>query len=80
MALINRIEHSRYYITTAKLEDEKNAFDQSIKNDKRSYDNIRKIATAQGDDYTAGCLLDYNYFKKHVNDRSNNKFHVATST
>ena len=28
----------------------------------RSYDNIRKIATGQGDDYTTGYLLDYNYF------------------
>ena len=28
----------------------------------RAYDNIRKIATRQGDDYTTGCLLDYNYF------------------
>ena len=32
---------------------------------KRTYDNIRKIATGQGDDYTTGCLLDYNYFNKH---------------
>ena len=24
--------------------------------------NIRKITTGQGDDYTNGCLLDYNYF------------------
>ena len=24
-----------------------------------------KITTGQGDDYTTGCLLDYNYFKKH---------------
>ena len=30
-----------------------------------SYDNIWKIATGQGDDYTTGCLLDYIYFKKH---------------
>ena len=29
------------------------------------HDNIRKIWTGQGDDYTTGCLLDYNYFKKH---------------
>ena len=29
------------------------------------YDNIRKIATGQGDDYTTGCLLDYPYFKKY---------------
>ena len=31
----------------------------------RTYDNIRKIATGQRDDYTTGCLLDYNYFDKH---------------
>ena len=29
------------------------------------YDNIRKITTGQWDDYTTGCLLDYNHFKKH---------------
>ena len=26
------------------------------------YENIRKIATDKGDDYTTGCLLDYSYF------------------
>ena len=31
----------------------------------RTYDNIRNIAAGQGDDYTTGCLLDYNYFKEH---------------
>ena len=30
----------------------------------RTYDNICKIATGQGDDYTTGCLLDYDCFKK----------------
>ena len=30
----------------------------------RTYNNIRKIATGQGDDYITGCLLDYNYFNK----------------
>ena len=30
----------------------------------RTYYNIRKISTGQGDDYTTGCLLDYNYFNK----------------
>ena len=39
--------------------------DQPIKNDLKTYDNIRKIATAQGDDYTTGCLLDYPYFEKY---------------
>ena len=42
---------------------EKNFFDQLIKNNKITYENIRKIATGQGDDYTTGCLLDYTYFR-----------------
>ena len=29
----------------------------------KTYENIRKIATGKGDDYTTGCLLDYPYFK-----------------
>ena len=39
-----------------------NFFDQPIKNNKVTYENIRKVATGQGDDYTTGCLLDYSYF------------------
>ena len=39
-----------------------NFFIQPIKNNKVTYENTRKIATGQGDDYTAGCLLDYSYF------------------
>ena len=37
-------------------------FDQPIKNNKVTYENMRKIATGQGDDYTTDCLLDYSYF------------------
>ena len=40
-----------------------NVFDQPIKNNKVTYDNIKKIAIAYGDDNTTGCLLDYPYFK-----------------
>ena len=29
------------------------------------HDNIRKISTCKGDDYTTGCLLDYIYFKNY---------------
>ena len=43
----------------------KNVFDQRVKNNEITYENIRKIATGQGDDYTTGCLLDYIYFKKY---------------
>ena len=33
----------------------------------KQYDEIRKTATGKGDDYTTGCLLDYQYFKNHYN-------------
>ena len=29
----------------------------------KQYDEVRKVSTGQGDDYTKGCLLDYAYFK-----------------
>ena len=44
---------------------EKNFFDQPVKNNKVTYENIRSIATGQGDDYSTGCLLDYIYFKSY---------------
>ena len=43
----------------------KNFFDQPINSDLKTYENIRRIATGQGDDYTTGCLLDYSYFKEN---------------
>ena len=45
--------------------DGKNISDQPIKNDLRNYENIWKIATGQGDDYTTSCLLDCNSFKNY---------------
>ena len=40
-----------------------NLFDQPINSKLKTYENIRIIATGEGDDYTTGCLLDYSYFK-----------------
>ena len=45
--------------------DGKNVFDQPIDSMAKTYENIEKIATGQGDDYTTGRLLDYPYFKDH---------------
>ena len=42
---------------------EENFFDQPIKDNKVTYENIRKVATGKGDNYTSGCLLDYPYFR-----------------
>ena len=46
--------------------DGKNFFDQPVKNDKATYENIRKITTGQRDDYTTGCLLDYAFSKSII--------------
>ena len=64
-----RASHSGYYLPNVEIKsynvliNGENFFDQPIKNNKVTYENIRKIATGQGDDYTTGCLLDYPYFK-----------------
>ena len=42
--------------------DGKNFFDQQININLKTYENIRRIATGQGEDETTGCLLDYSYF------------------
>ena len=43
----------------------KNFYDQAIDYNLKRYDEIRKLATGQGKDYTTGCLLDYDYIKNH---------------
>ena len=66
-----RTSNKRYHLPNVKIKDynimldQKNFFDQPVNNDKIIYENIRKIATGQGDDYTTGCLLDYIYFKNY---------------
>ena len=41
----------------------KNFYVQAIDSDIKPYEEIRKLTTGQGDDYTTGCLLDYAYMK-----------------
>ena len=63
-----RTSHSGYYLPNVEIKNYnimingENLFDQPIKNNKVTCENIGKIATGQGDDYTTGCLLDYPYF------------------
>ena len=47
------------------LIDGRNFYDQQIYDQIKKYDEIRQIATGQGDDYTTDCLLDYQHFKDH---------------
>ena len=63
-----RTSHSDYYLPNVKIKNYvmingENFFDQPIKSNKVTYENIKKLATGRGDDYTTGCLLDYAYFK-----------------
>ena len=64
----DRTSDERYYLPTVEIKDYntmvngENFFDHPIKNNKVTYENIIKIGTGQGDDYTTGCLLDYSYF------------------
>ena len=64
----DRTSDDEYYLPTVEIKDYnivingENFFDQPIKNNKVTYENIRKIATGQGDDYATGYFLDYSYF------------------
>ena len=59
----------KYFLPRVKIEDynieidEKNFYDQPINDLIKQYDEIRKVSTGQGDDYTTGSLLDFAYFK-----------------
>ena len=61
----------KYFLPSAKIEnynieiDGRNFYDQPINDSIKQYDEIRKISTGQGDDYTTGCLLDFSYFEKN---------------
>ena len=63
--------YSTYYLPKVEIKDYsamidgRSFFDQPINSMTKTYENIRKITTGQGDDYTTGCLLDYAYFKDH---------------
>ena len=68
---IARKSHKQYFLPTAETEDYivmidgRNFFDQPVKDNLKTYDNIKKVPTGQGDDYKTVCLLDYHYFRKY---------------
>ena len=64
-----RTSHSEYYLPNLEIKNYnvmingETFFDQPVKDNIVTYENIRKIATGKRDDYTTGCLLDYSNFK-----------------
>ena len=59
----------KYFLSRGEIEnynvliDGRNFYDQPINDIIKQYDEVRKVSTGYGDDYTTGCLLDYAYFK-----------------
>ena len=67
-----KTKNTRYFVPTSEIKDysgmvaRRNCFNQPVKNDLRTYDNIKKITAGQRDDYATSCLLDYNYFRNII--------------
>ena len=66
-----RKSHTKYFLPRINITnynvliDGRNFYDQSVNDQIKKYNKIRKTATGQGDDYITGCLLDHQYFKGH---------------
>ena len=62
--------HRRNFLPRVKMEnsnigiDGRNLYDQPINDLIKQYDEVRKVSTRKGDDYTTGCLLDFACFEK----------------
>ena len=63
--------YKKYFLSRVKIDnynieiDGRNFYDQPINDSIKQYEEVRKISTGQGDDYTTGCLLDHSYFKNN---------------
>ena len=68
---VARDSHKKYFLSRVNITDcnvwidGRNFYDQPVKDKIKKYNEIGKNATGQGDDYTTGCLRDYQYFKDH---------------
>ena len=68
---VERNSHKKYFLPRVNitnynvLSDIRKFYDEPINDQIKKYDEIRKTATRFGDDYTTGCLLDYQHFLNH---------------
>ena len=56
-----RIDLKKYNV----IIDGRNFYDNPIESDIGKYRELKKVMIGKGEDYTAGSLLEYNYFHKH---------------
>ena len=70
----NQVErncHIKYFLPRVDITnyngliDDKNFYNQPINDLIKHYDEVIRVLTGKGSDYTAGCLLHYRYFKNH---------------
>ena len=63
--------YKKYILPRVKIEnynieiDRRNFYDQPINDSIKHYDELRKVSTGQGDDYTTGCLLEFACFERN---------------
>ena len=61
---VKRNSHTKYFLPRVNITDynvlidDRNFYDQSVNDQIKTYEEIRKTATGQGDDYTTECLLE----------------------
>ena len=67
--IITEDPYQKYFLPRLKIDnynievDGRNFYDQPINDSIKQDEDVRKVSTGQGDDYTAGSLLDYAYFQ-----------------
>ena len=63
----------RYYLPRAEIKDynvlmhERNFYDQNVNSSVVRYNELLKMKTGRSEDYSRGCLLDYDYYIKYFN-------------
>ena len=61
----------KYFLPRLKIEnynikiEGKDFYDQPVNDSIKQYDEMRKVLTGEGDDYTTGCLLNFASFEKN---------------
>ena len=66
---VKRNGHRKYFLPRVDIKDYNvlidggNFYDQNISDDFKKYEELRKVMTGRGEDYTTGSLLDYDYWK-----------------
>ena len=71
---VNEEAFNKYFLPKITIEkynveiDGRNFYDQAINDSIKQYDEVRKISTGQGNDYTTGCLFRFCLFRKKITD------------